>query len=102
MRKHGHAALGLVFSLQEFELAQGAVLAHREFRAYVGCAHTAKRILLRVSYIIGVVTFNVATQRTYLGCKSPGYFTVKHRRVQVGAHFPDDEAGPYILKTNIY
>ena len=65
VRGNGHAAFRIGFLLHFLELAEGAVLAHRELGAHVGGAHAAERILLRVSYIIGVMTLDVATQRTY-------------------------------------
>ena len=88
----------LLFKL--LQLTECAVFADCEFRAYVGCTHAAERILFRVGYIVSVMTFDVATKRTYLGGEFLCDGTVEYRSIQVCANFTHDEARPDIFQTN--
>ena len=96
MGHHAHAAFCVELAFQLLQLAQGPVFADGELRAYVGGAHAADRILLRVSYIIGVMTFDVATQRTYLGREPAGHLSVKDGGIQVCSHLSHNEARPHV------
>ena len=99
IRELCYLALCVQFLLEFFELSQRIVLVHRELRTYVRCTHTCLRIVLRVLYIVAVVTLDITAIRTYFGCQVACYLRIKEGRVQVRTYLTYDEARPYIVQT---
>ena len=98
-REDGNLAFLFQALLHFFKFAEGAIFAHRELGADVCGAHTAERVLLGVCYIIGVVTFDVASQRTDFGCETTGHFAIEDGGVQVGTNLSDYETRPDVSQS---